>query len=244
MASKLAIDIGNTRIKTGIFEGKYLHEHREFEGNQYKELISYVQKKKKIEAAILSSVREIPAMIVEALFERFPLILLNPETELPLINQYRTPETLGTDRLAGVLGGAAIYPDQDVLVVNAGTCITYDVITADRVYSGGAISPGIRMRFKSMYTLTDQLPLIKEAPVDYLIGKNTEESMLSGVMNGVVAEVEGMIAQFRLQYPDLKVVLSGGDAAYFEKQLKSDIFVAWNIVLSGLNEILDHHAQF
>ncbi len=243
MAVKLAIDIGNTRIKTGLFEGKYLHEHREFEGNQYKELISYIQKKMKIEAAILSAVKEIPAEIVEALFERFPLILLNPETELPLINQYRTPETLGTDRLAGVLGGAAIFPEKDVLVINAGTCITYDVISADRVYTGGAIAPGIRMRFKSMYTLTDQLPLIKEVPVDYLIGRTTEESMLSGVMNGVIAEAEGMIGFFRKEFPNLKVVLSGGDAPYFEKQLKSDIFAAQNIVLSGLNEILDHHAQ-
>lgn len=243
MALKLAIDIGNTRIKTGIFEGKYLHELKIFEGNQYAELLEYIISKRPVEAAILSSVREIPMEIMSELFERYPFTILDQYTSVPLINNYKTPESLGTDRLAGVIGAAAIFPDHDILVINAGTCITYDFITYDRQYSGGGIAPGIKMRFKSLYTLTDQLPLIQESPVDFLIGASTEEAILSGVMNGVVAEVQGMIEKFRQNFPSLKVILSGGDAGYFEKQLKSDIFVALNIVLSGLNEILDHHAE-
>lgn len=243
MALKLAIDIGNTRIKTGIYEGKYLHELKIFEGNQYTDLVEYVIGKRNISSAIMSSVREIPKEIMDSLFERFPLTILDENTNVPLINLYRTPATLGTDRLAGVIGASAIFPDHDLLVINAGTCITYDFITYDRQYAGGAISPGIKMRFKSLYTLTDQLPLIQEATVDFVIGASTEEAILSGVMNGVMAEVQGMIEKFREAYPSLRVVLSGGDAGYFEKQLKSDIFVALNIVLSGLNEILDYHAQ-
>ncbi len=242
MSHKLAVDIGNTRIKTGIYEGKYLHELKVFEGNSYSNLIEYIISKKNITSAILSNVKEIPSDIMEVLFERFPLIILDDTTNVPLINAYKTPETLGMDRLSGVIGGAAIFPGHDVLVINAGTCITYDLITNDRVYSGGAISPGLMMRFKALYTFTDQLPLIKESPVGFIVGTNTEEAILSGVLNGAVAEMNGMINNFKEVFPSVKIVLSGGDSGFFEKHLKNDIFVALNIVLSGLNEILDYNA--
>ena len=242
MPLKLAVDIGNSRIKTGIYDGKYLHELKVFEGNQYSKLAEYVVSKRNITAAIISNVKEIPSETLEVFFERFPLIILDDTTSIPVINQYKTPETLGMDRLASAIGGAALFPGNDVLVINAGTCITYDLITSDNVYHGGAISPGISMRFKSLYTFTDQLPLIKESDISFAIGSSTEEAILSGVMNGVAAEVQGMISRFASEYPGLKAVISGGNAGFFEKHLKSDIFVALNIVLTGLNEILDYNA--
>lgn len=154
-----------------------------------------------------------------------------------------TPETLGKDRLAAVIAASNIFPGSDLLVIDAGTAITYDFINKDREYHGGSISPGINMRFKALNTFTGRLPLIDPEPFDQLIGLNTHEAILSGVMNGARYEMNGIIEDYQLKFPHLKTILTGGDAIYFDKKLKSNIFVSSNLVILGLKLILKYNFE-
>jgi type III pantothenate kinase len=131
-----------------------------------------------------------------------------------------------------------MFPDNNVLIIQTGTCITYEFVSGEGEYSGGSISPGIDMRLKSMNTFTAKLPLVKKQEIDYLIGKTTKESILSGVINGCIAEIDGIIDQYRKKFSELKVVAGGGDIFFFDKKLKNRIFATENLVLKGLNEIL------
>jgi type III pantothenate kinase len=142
------------------------------------------------------------------------------------------------------VGANLYFPNQDVLVIDAGTCIKYDFVNKANAYLGGSISPGLQMRFKALHTLTEKLPLVQPVlNVDYLIGSSTEEAILSGVLNGCIAEIDGIIQQYKSNYKNLKVVLSGGDSIYFDKTLKNSIFASPNIVLEGLNAILDYNVD-
>ena len=161
---------------------------------------------------------------------------------LPVKVLYKTPETLGNDRLANVCGARIQYPDANVLVIDMGTCIKYDFISADGFYHGGGISPGLTMRYKALTRFTSQLPYFKpveEFPV--LIGQSTEGSMRSGVENGILEEVKGIISQYQELFDQTLIMLTGGDCAKFADKLKSPIFVAPNLTLSGLKVILDHN---
>jgi type III pantothenate kinase len=169
--------------------------------------------------------------------------LFSQNTSLPIINKYRTPETLGKDRLAGVVGAQHLLPACDILVIDAGTAITYDFITSSGEFIGGSISPGIAMRYKALNTYTDRLPLLNYYDNAKLIGDDTSTSIFSGVLNGAVAEMEGIIQQYREVYPGIKIILTGGDHNYFDKRLKIKTFAAPNLVLEGLNLILDFNIE-
>ena len=163
---------------------------------------------------------------------------------MPFDNQYESPKTLGQDRIAAVAGAQGIAEGKTTLVIDAGTCITYDLLEHGQTYLGGMISPGIEMRLNSLSTFTGKLPKIEfdvnELPID-LIGRNTKDSILSGVVNSVIEELNGNIHRFKTQYPELKVVLTGGHLAVFESYIKFEIFADPNLVLHGLNRILDHN---
>jgi type III pantothenate kinase len=165
-----------------------------------------------------------------------------------VINAYASPETLGNDRLANAVAASALYPSRNVLILDAGTCIKYDFISAEKIYTGGAISPGLSMRFMAMHNYTARLPLLNPA-MDELIqkaqltGSDTYHAMLSGVVNGAVFEAEGFIAAYAENYPDMLVLVTGGDRLFFEKHLKSEIFAHSNLVLPGLHVILDHNLK-
>ena len=173
--------------------------------------------------------------------ETAPLVILDENTPLPIKNLYETPATLGKDRLAAAVGARAIFPGKNVLSIDAGTCITYDFLTKDGEYLGGSISPGIRMRFRAMHAFTGRLPLVEPEDFTGLIGKTTAESLLSGVINGVCEEIKGLIARYNEQYEDLTAVITGGDHEYLHNKLKINIFAVPDLVLPGLNEILDCH---
>jgi type III pantothenate kinase len=177
------------------------------------------------------------AGLQEYLEQRFKLILLDETTRLPIMNLYKS-KTLGKDRLAAAVGGHAKFPGEDVLIVNCGTAITYDVVIKEGEYIGGAISPGMQMRFNALHTFTSQLPLLSYSEINFLTGNNTDDSVLSGVINGMTAEIEGMIAKYKKEYPGIKVILSGGDLNYFDNRLKISIFAVPNIVIYGLHQIL------
>ena len=188
--------------------------------------------------AIISDVSGTTTDLVKELKENMDVIYITGETPVPLQMNYSTPETLGPDRIAAAVYGKKMFPDNNVLIIQTGTCITYEFVSKEGEYSGGSISPGIDMRLKSMNTFTAKLPLVKKQEIDYLIGNTTQESVLSGVINGCIAEIDGIIDQYRKNFSDIKVVAGGGDIFFFDKKLKNRIFATENLVLKGLNEIL------
>ena len=234
----LTIDIGNSRIKCGVFENDQLIQVLKFE--TIEELVQLPDKLKNLPTAICS-VRYTENDIRQALPFLIDPIFLNKETDLPFDLDYNTPQTLGMDRLAAAIGAHGLYPESDLLVIDLGTCITYDLV-AKNAYQGGLIAPGIDLRYKSMNDYTANLPLLKSREFESLIGKSTAESMTSGVLNGITGEIEYYISQLLLKYPDLKVIMTGGDAELFESKINSDIFVALEIVLLGLNRVLKNNA--
>lgn len=238
---KLAIDFGNSRTKIGIFQGNELLSTQIFEELSKNSIENLFTDFPLISSIIYSSVRDVDPEIIEHLQNFKKTIQLTHKSALPFTNKYKTPETLGKDRIAGVAGALALLPGKNVLIIDAGTCITFDILTSKSEYLGGGISPGIAMRFKSMNTFTGKLPLIKANIYDKaeLIGTTTESSMESGVKNGIVCELDGIIDQYKLQFPDLNVIVTGGDYKYFDKYLKNNIFAAPNLVLIGLKKILD-----
>ena len=165
-------------------------------------------------------------------------MVLDHETSLPITSQYATPHTLGVDRIASVAGANFLYPGKNCLVIDLGTCITYDLIDQSGVHHGGGISPGLEMRLKAMHKFTSKLPLISMKGKPDLIGKTTKECMQSGALNGTIAELEGIIWRYRQLFKDLVIIFCGGGAIFFESKIKDDIFALPNLVLTGLNHIL------
>lgn len=171
------------------------------------------------------------------------MLYVDSSVLLPFCVAYETPETLGSDRIAGVAGAYSLYPAQNCLVINAGTCLTTDFIGKNAVYEGGSISPGINMRFKALNTFTARLPLVEEKDPVTLTGKSTSEAIKSGVVNGMLAEIKGMIDFYRLVYPDCRIIITGGDSFFFDRNLKADIFAVPELVLIGLNFILEYNVS-
>lgn len=234
----LAIDIGNTTHKAALFDegGRQCRWWRK--EHLTTEDLEQIITQYPIEGAIVSSVGEETAQIVECLRSHAPTCVLTSDIRLPVALRYDTPASLGADRIACAVGAHAMFPGSNVLAVQAGTCLVTDLVTAAGVYLGGTISPGLWMRFRALPQFTAHLPLLDPGPVDYLVGNTTAHSILSGVVNGYVCEIQGMISRYETQYPDLKVILSGGDAPLLENSLKNSIFAAPNLVLLGLYEIL------
>jgi type III pantothenate kinase len=241
---KLILDFGNTIQKLARFEGKQLLEVTPFYNINVEDLDRFIKGKGPFSASLLSSVIPVEESIRGVLRSTTDYTDFTAITKLPVTLKYLTPETLGQDRIAAAAAAAALWPGDDVLTIDAGTCITYDFTSRDREYLGGAISPGISMRLKALHTFTGKLPLIGQEPFDGLIGNSTRESILSGVMNGVAVEVNGTIHHYRELYPGLVVAITGGDHQFLYNRLKNNIFAVPELVLIGLNEILDHHAAF
>jgi type III pantothenate kinase len=236
----LVIDYGNTRIKAGLFESARLHDSRTFLNAE--DLSGFLQGFQP-DHLIISSVSGHPEKILSHLSVKGKKIILTSNLPLPLKITYQTPATLGVDRLAAACGAWELFPGKHTLVVDAGTCINYELVEASGTYRGGAISPGIAMRFEAMHTFTARLPLLFASTDSPLIGDSTEACMQSGVLNGVLSEVSGMIQRYETLYPGLQVILCGGDNHFFENNLKQPIFVAPDLVLRGLNSILRYHVD-
>jgi type III pantothenate kinase len=237
----IVVDDGNTRTKLATFSGSKdeLSSHV-FESEN--ELQAFLQNHT-FENAVVSSVRGRAGDLLGWIAATGKKISLAPSISMPLQIKYSTPATLGVDRIAAAVGAQQLFPKTNCLVIDAGTCITYEFVTGQGEYMGGGISPGVRMRFEAMHRLTAKLPLapaIKDAP---LIGATTAECLQSGVMNGASEEIKGIISRYRSQFNSLQVVLCGGDAGFFENILKPSIFVAPNLVLHGLRGILIHHVS-
>jgi len=234
---KLVIDIGNTSTGISLFKGKNLFKTSTINECILKNVEGFVANKE-ISASIISSVKEINPEVVR-ISDYYNALIFSQNLLVPIKNQYKTPETLGMDRLAAVVGAHFLYPGRDVVVVDAGTCLTIDFVTARGEYIGGKISPGIKMRYQALHTFTDKLPLVGKEKDHPSIGRDTLSSILSGVQCGILGEVRSIISDYRLEKPDTIVVITGGDCFFFEKELKNSIFAHPNLVMIGLNEILD-----
>ncbi len=237
----IAVDLGNTRAKTALFEeGKMLELA---EGLKPEEVYSWVAARRP-SAVIIASVNAQVEEMQKKLSAICPCYELRPDLPVPVKKHYRTPQTLGADRLAAVVGGNSLFPGEGVLVIDAGSCITYDYIDGGANYFGGAIAPGLQMRFKAVHNFTARLPLIDKAPENVpLLGQSTAESLASGVVNGVCAEIEGMISKIEAEYSLNRIIICGGDSKFFETKIKQPIFVIPELVLIGLNEILHYNAS-
>ena len=234
----LVVDIGNTRVKAAVFEGNKLVELFVFDKKKIVSEIKKIVKKYSILDGIISNVASFSEKKMLQLKKNVNFKVVSASSKIPFINLYKTPKTLGVDRIALVAGAVKKFPNTNVLIIDAGTCITFDFVNSKSEYLGGAISPGIKMRFRALNKFTANLPLVETIELNDFIGKNTEESIISGVLNGVKNEINGIIEDYYLKYLDLTVVLTGGDTNFLSKQLKSSIFANQNFLLQGLNEIL------
>ena len=239
----LCIDCGNTRTKVGVFKGDALIFTEVYTIFGISELIE-LKKKFSFLACIMSNVSAENVELDNFLENEFPFfILLNEKTKLPVTNRYEQPETLGKDRIAAVVGAISLKPESNLLVIDAGTAITYDFVDSASVYHGGNIAPGIRMRSKALHAFTKRLPEVEPSENFGLLGKNTNAALLNGVMNGVVFEINGYFDALKIKYPELSIFLTGGDANYFVSTVKSPIFAEKYLVLIGLNRILQFNVK-
>ncbi len=240
----LIIDQGNTVSKLAVFnKGEIALRLTEPELNV--SILKVILKEyPEISDCIISSVadysKDIPGFLKDNLNN---LIILNSETYLPIVNNYSTKETLGYDRIADAVGAFSIYPGNNVLIIDAGTAITIDLLTSKGEFYGGNISPGLDLRFRALNEFTKKLPLIEKVEVYPLLGKSTAEAILAGVINGAVFEMDGYIDILKSQYSDLKIILTGGDIKFFDKKLKNSIFAHSNLNLTGLNRILEYNVE-
>ncbi|MCH7536209.1 MAG: type III pantothenate kinase, partial [Bacteroidetes bacterium] len=180
--------------------------------------------------------------VSDYLTQHFRTTVFTAETPIPIRNNYRSPETLGIDRLATAVGGAAQYPNQNLLIIDAGSAITYDFIDKDQGFMGGSISPGLAMRFQALNTFTENLPLVQQQTNVELTENTTEMGISAGVQNGVIAEMDGIIDRYRSKYDDLQIIATGGDLNFFNDKLKNHIFADSFLLLKGLNKVMEYNA--
>jgi type III pantothenate kinase len=243
----LVIDWGNTRIKLGWFKGDTLIETARY--TSAADLREAVQRTPP--RYVIASSTSRPATELRPLLDTFDggvnWLIMSPELPIPIRNEYGTPHTLGADRLAAAVGAAGLFPNQDCLIFDLGTCITADFVSADGAFRGGLISPGLRMRLQAMHQFTARLPLIDDLPdADHwppLTARSTQEAMLSGALNGMALELAGIIADYTNHHPKVRVIVCGGDGPLFINHLKPGIFAVPELVLQGLNRILLTHMQ-
>lgn len=241
----LIIDIGNTTVKLGVFDDSgelvFKNAYSEF---LLEEIFKTINDFKEIKNGIISTVKEVDHSLIASIESNLGnLILLDEKTPIPIINLYKSLETLGKDRIAAAAGANFYYPDKNVLIIDAGTALTIDFINRKKEFIGGIISPGLEMRFKALHHFTDKLPLLHPQDIDGITGKTTEEAIVLGIQNGIIYELDEYIQRYSSLYDDLITIITGGDAQFFTKRLKNHIVVNLNLVLTGLNRILDYNVK-
>lgn len=246
MTVNLCIDWGNTLVKAALFDSSGgLIETQTFNETEAVSRINTLIATHKPAKGILCSVANHAAEVEQILKTELKAFLkLDSNTRLPIMNAYSSPGTLGADRLALAVGAYNAYPDKNSLVISIGTTITYNFVQKNKTFRGGAISPGMEMRFKALNHYTDKLPEVDADGELLMLGYDTETCIRSGVVFGMVAEIDGMIADFTGQYPDFNAVLTGGGQAFFASKLKNKIFADPDLLLKGLNLILNYNVPF
>jgi len=231
----LAIDIGNTRTKVAVYENNIITEIKIFDQIDFKKkILDFLSNSSIQPKIILSSVKNLKDEDIKWLSQRSNLIVIDANTKLPFKNNYGTPETLGIDRRVLAAGAVLKYPKKNRLIIDAGTCITYDFVNKNNEYLGGAISPGINLKYKSLNDYTDKLPLLTLNDFHKVIGNTTNNSIHSGIINATLYEISGFIESYNYEFENLTVILTGGDAVFLAKRLKNTIFANSNFLLESL----------
>ena len=238
----LAIDVGNTRIKTAVFEQNTIVELFSFSQEELQIKIDFILKKyQNIKVLAIASVGNIEKKAFLGFGDALKIYFITKDTAFPFHNLYDTPTTLGIDRMVLASGAVIQFPDKNRLVIDAGTCITYDFIDSNNNYLGGAISPGIRLRYESLHNYTAKLPLLTRSNPEKFIGTSTETSIHCGVINGLANEIDGFVKQYQQRYANFIIILTGGDAEFLAMQLKNTIFANSNFLLESLNQIYQYN---
>lgn len=237
----LCIDQGNSRTKVALMtdEGKIINHfiYKQFSSSEVERLFDLYA----ITDSIISSVVNIEAAVVNTLARRSQhFVLFDHNTPVPIVNRYDTPQTLGQDRLAAAVGAKSLCPDENLLIIDVGSAITYDFVSAEGEYLGGNIAPGLKMRFTMLQRMTKKLPLVEvdENELIPLFGKNTRDGIAAGVIRGVSYEVKGYIRTLKEKTPHFKTYLTGGNAPYILNNVRTDMHHEKHLVLIGLNTIL------
>ena len=240
----LIVEQGNTNLKAAVFDNKQHIVLSLCKANNDMSWVNEIIEQYQPKNGIMSSVVDKDDMLINSLKDKLSYFLwFDEHISVPVSIEYETKGTLGKDRIAAVVGANYLCPGQNVLVIDAGTAITYEVLEMTGTYKGGNISPGLTTRFRSLSMFTKQLPLVKESDEVPLIGTSTESAILAGVVNGIIYEIDGYIDALKVKYGDIFVFLTGGHSFYFERRLKNHIFADANLVLTGLNRILEYNAK-
>jgi type III pantothenate kinase len=238
----LIVDIGNTSTKLAVYKGPeriIVSRINDLKCEELEKTIGGFR----IDKAIISSVRELPPFITDLLFSNIPRThILSHRSKLPFKVEYETPDTLGADRLAGVAGAYLYFEGENILIIDAGTAITFDFLYGNS-YKGGNISPGIGMRFKALNTFTGRLPLVKQSSDFSFPGRNTNDAILAGVIGGITYEINEYIRTFKKEHKNIKVILTGGDSSFLKEKLSYKTNYMPDIVIDGLNYILEYNAK-
>ena len=231
----LTLDIGNTRIKAALFENNILSDCFTLPFDSWQlDLIEFVKNNPNVSEIVVSNVGKLNINDFSFIENRHKLFFVDRNSSFPFHNKYQSKATLGIDRMILAAGAVLKFPNQNRLIIDAGTCITYDFITAQNDYLGGAISPGIRLRYEALHTFTSKLPLLENQMPDNFIGNSTNNSIHSGVVNGIIYEIDGFINQYQLDYSNFIIILTGGDAEFLAKRFKNTIFANPNFLLESL----------
>lgn len=234
----LAIDIGNSKIKGAVFKHNTILDHFVFDYTDWQKKIEKIfSHYPDLTHLMVASVGKLSKSDFLWLDKKVKISFVSSEMNFPFTNSYKTPHTLGIDRMVLACGAVQQFPQKNRLVIDAGTAITYDFIDEHDNYLGGAISPGIQLRYKSLNDHTAKLPLLNTPDEDFFIGQTTSESIHSGVVNGVIHEIEGFIDRYRATYENFIIILTGGDTVFLAKRLKSTIFANQNFLLESLNDL-------
>lgn len=239
---ELIIDIGNTLTKIAFFDNNTLSYIEQTKELKKEHLFKLLYKFPQTDSAIISAVKSYSTEVKESLenkFEKF--IETGIDTALPITNKYQSPKTLGYDRLAAAIGAETLFPGKNLLIIDAGTAITYDILTSQKEYLGGSISPGLFMRYKALHYFTEKLPLVNHVEQINITGNNTESSILSGVQFGIFFEIKETIRHYKKRFKNLKVVITGGDSVFLYNKIKGSIVLSSNLNLLGLNRILEYN---
>ncbi|HVV55937.1 MAG TPA: type III pantothenate kinase [Mucilaginibacter sp.] len=238
--ANLVIDIGNSFTKIAVFQQDELLHTDQFSAVSAEDILKLADRHS-VSNAIISSVKKDAEAWGNDLAKKLKLKYFNTGMTAGISNQYKTPQTLGPDRLAAVIGAYKLYPGKSNLVIDAGTAITYDMIDAGGNYFGGSISPGLNMRYKALNYYTEALPLLNaDATFERNYGDDTESAIRSGVQNGIKYELNGFIESYNEDQQELNIILTGGDCKFFDTLLKNSIFAPYiknepYLVLKGLN---------
>lgn len=234
----LAIDIGNSQIKGAVFKHDTIFASFIFDyTNWQKELEKIFSNHPDLTHLMVASVGKLSETDFLWIDKKIKVAFVSSKMKFPYTNLYKTPQTLGIDRMVLASGAVLQFPEKNRLVIDAGTAITYDFIDSENNYLGGAISPGIQLRYKALNDHTAKLPLLKKPEEEFFIGQTTPESIHSGVVNGVLHEIEGFVARYKTTCENFIIILTGGDTDFLAKRLKSTIFANRNFLLESLNDL-------